>query len=121
MPLVLGDRVQEVSSSPGGTGTINLSGTVPGFVTFATGIGSGNDTYYCIYDASTSQWEVGVGTYTSGSPNTLSRTIVFDNSSGTTANINFTNGNTLSVFCTGPALRMVPTGRAIVMNMVFGG
>lgn len=107
MPFVVSDRVQEVSSSPGGTGTINLGGAVPGFVSFATGIGSGNDTYYCIFDQVTNEFEVGTGTYTSGSPNTLSRTTVYDNSLGTTAKINFTNGNTLNVFCTGPATRMI--------------
>lgn len=107
MAFVLGDRVQEVSSSPGGTGTINLGGAVPGFVSFATGVGTGNSTYYCIVDQSTGQWETGTGTYTTGVPNTLSRTTVYANSLGTTALINFTNGNTLNVFCTLPASRAI--------------
>ena len=49
MALVLADRVQETSTSPGGTGTLNLSGTaLAGFKTFSSGIGTGNSTYYCI-------------------------------------------------------------------------
>ena len=107
MAFVLADRVQELSSSPGGTGTINLNGAVSGFVSFATGVGTGNTTYYCIYDQVTGEWETGTGTYTTGVPNTLSRTTVYDNSLGTTANINFTNGNTLNVFCTAPAARTI--------------
>ena len=81
MTLKLADRVQETSTSPGGTGTINLSGAAPaGFVTFSTGIGSGNATYYTILDTTTYDWEVGIGTYTSGSPGTLSRTTILSNS-----------------------------------------
>lgn len=103
MALILADRVQETSSSPGGTGTLNLSGAVSGFVSFATGVGTGNTTYYCIVDGATGAWETGTGTYTTSTPNTLSRTTVYSNSLGTTALISFTNGNTLSVFCTFPA------------------
>jgi hypothetical protein len=105
MAFIVADRVQETSTSPGGTGTINLAGAVTGFKSFATGVGTGNTTYYCIVDNSTGAWEVGTGTYTTGSPNTLSRTTVYSNSAGTTANISFTNGNTLTVFCTYPATR----------------
>jgi hypothetical protein len=105
MAFIVADRVQETSTSPGGTGTINLAGAVTGFKSFATGVGTGNTTYYCIVDNSTGAWEVGTGTYTTGSSNTLSRTTVYSNSAGTTANISFTNGNTLTVFCTYPATR----------------
>lgn len=124
MAFVLADRVQELSSSPGGTGTINLNvGAVSGFVSFATGVGTGNTTYYCIYDQITGQWETGTGTYTTGSPNTLSRTTVYANSLGTTANINFTNGNTLNVFCTAPASRtiMEDTNGFVGINTVNDG
>jgi hypothetical protein len=103
MALILADRVQELSTSPGGTGTINLAGAVTGFVSFATGVGTGNTTYYCIVDNLTGAWETGTGTYTTSTPNTLSRTTVYANSLGTTALISFTNGNTLNVFCTLPA------------------
>ena len=107
MAFVVADRVQETSTSPGGTGTINLAGAITGFTSFATGVGTGNSTYYCILDTTTGQWETGTGTYTTGSPNTLSRTTVYANSLGTTALISFTNGNPLNVFCTYPASRGV--------------
>lgn len=108
MALILADRVQETSTSPGGTGTLNLSGTAPaGFKTFSSGIGTGNSTYYCIFDTTLYSWEVGIGTYTSGTPGTLSRTTVLSNSAGTTALVNFTNGNTLNIFCTYPSEKSV--------------
>ena len=51
MAFVLADRVQETSTSPGGTGTLTLAGSaVPGFKTFSAGIGTGNTFYYTIYD-----------------------------------------------------------------------
>jgi len=107
MALVLADRVQETSTTSG-TGTFTLNGAVSGYQSFATGIGSGNTVYYAIYDATAFAWEVGLGTYTSGSPNTLTRTTVYSNSLGTTAKISFA-GNTSSVFATYPGSTAVST------------
>ena len=72
--LVLADRIQETGTVSTGTGSVNLAGAVNGFKSFINGIGNGNITYYAIYDPITYAWEVGVGTVTSGTPNTLSRT-----------------------------------------------
>ena len=47
MAFVLNDRVKETTTSTG-TGTINLGGAGSGFETFVTGIGNGNETFYCI-------------------------------------------------------------------------
>jgi hypothetical protein len=96
--FVVNDRVQETTTSTG-TGTINLDGAVTGFESFVSGIGNGNSTYYAIQEGS--QFEVGIGTVTSGSPNTLSRTTVFS-SSNSDALVNFSAG-TKNVFCTLPA------------------
>jgi len=98
MAFVVNDRVQETTTTTG-TGTINLAGAVTGFESFVSGIGSTNDTYYAIVGGS--EWEVGIGTVTSGSPNTLSRTTVFS-SSNSDALVTFSSG-TKSVFCTLPA------------------
>ena len=120
MAFVVADRVQEISVSPGGTGTINLDGgVVPNFKSFANGIGTGNSTYYCILDTSTGAWETGTGTYTTGTPNTLSRTTVYANSLNTTAFISFTNGNSLNVFCTYPASRGVVLNSANYIQLDF--
>ena len=108
MALVLNDRVRETSTSQG-TGTINLAGAVTGFVTFVSGIGTGNTTYYAIFEEGTNLFEIGLGTVTDATPDTLSRSTVLSNSSGNTSNINFNSGgsSTLSVFCTMPASKSV--------------
>ena len=96
MPLVVKDRVQEVSTTTG-TGTFTLAGAVSGFQSFSV-IGNGNTTYYAIVLGS--EWEVGLGTYTS-SGTTLSRDTVLESSNGGTK-VNFSAG-TKNVFVTYPA------------------
>ena len=75
-----------------------------GNVTFNNGIGTGNTTYYCIFEQGTNTFEIGLGTL-SGST-TLERTTVINNSSGNTSKISFTGG-TLDVFVTMPAAKTV--------------
>jgi len=105
MALVINDRVRETSTTSG-TGTLNLAGAVTGFRTFVSGIGDGNTTYYAIFEEGTNSFEVGLGTVTDATPDTLARNTVLSNSSGTTDKINF-SGGTLSVFCTMPASKSV--------------
>ena len=104
MALVINDRVKETSTTTG-TGTLNLAGASSGFVTFVAGIGNSNTTYYAIHEQGTNNWEVGIGTVTDATPDTLARTTVLNNSLGTTAKINFSG--TLDVFCTMPASKSV--------------
>ena len=96
MALVVKDRVQETSTTTG-TGTITLAGAVSGFQAFSA-IGNGNTTYYAI--VGTTQWEVGLGTYTL-SGTTLSRDTVLSSSNSGSA-VNFSAG-TKNVFVTYPA------------------
>jgi len=105
--LVLADRIQETGTVSTGTGSVNLAGAVNGFKSFINGIGTGNVTYYAIYDPTTYAWEVGVGTVTAGTPNTLSRTTVLSNSLNTTALISFSTSDTLTVFCTYPSEKSI--------------
>jgi hypothetical protein len=96
MALVVKDRVQETSTTTG-TGTFTLAGAVTGFQAFSV-IGDGNTTYYAIVGGT--EWEVGLGTYTS-SGTTLARTTILASSNGGTA-VNFSAG-TKNVFVTYPA------------------
>ena len=48
MALVLNDRVKETSTTQG-TGDITLAGAAQGFITFNSGIGTSNTTYYFKY------------------------------------------------------------------------
>ena len=104
MALVINDRVKE-SSTTSGTGTLNLAGVVTGFEGFVAGIGTGNTTYYSIFEQGTTNWEVGVGTVTDATPDTLSRTTVIS-SSNSDSLVTFAGG-TLDVFCTLPASKAV--------------
>ena len=80
MSLVLADRVRQTTTSTG-TGTITLDGSVDGFQSFAV-IGNNNTTYYTISGGT--QWEVGIGTYFSG---TLARTTIISSSTGSILNL----------------------------------
>ena len=104
MALVINDRVKE-SSTTSGTGTLNLAGVVTGFEGFVLGIGTGNTTYYSIFEQGTVNWEVGIGTVTDAATDTLSRTTVIS-SSNSDSLVNFLGG-TLDVFCTLPASKAV--------------
>jgi len=103
MALVLADRVQETTTTTG-TGTITLAGAVSGFQTFTTAIGNANTTYYTIAGQTTSEFEVGIGTYTT-SGTTLSRDTILTSSNSNLA-VNFSAG-TKNVFVTYPASRSV--------------
>jgi len=104
MALVLKDRVQETTTSPG-TGDATLNGAVTGFQTFSSAIGNGNTCYYAIADQGGANWEVGLGTYVS-SGNVLQRTTVLSSSAGGTTKANFSSG-TQSIFVTYPAEKSV--------------
>ena len=113
MALILADRVQETTTTTG-TGTVTLAGAASGFQSFSA-IGNGNSTYYTITGGS--EWEVGIGTYTS-SGTTLSRTTVLSSiNSGSV--VNFSAGSK-NGFVTYAAEVAVPEGRSIIMAMVFG-
>jgi hypothetical protein len=98
MAFVVADRVKETTTTTG-TGTVTLLGASTGFQSFAA-VGNGNTTYYTIAAQSGTEWEVGIGTYTS-SGTTLARTTVFS-SSNSGSLVNFSSG-TKDVFVTYPA------------------
>jgi hypothetical protein len=104
MALVLKDRVKETTTTTG-TGSFALAGAVTGYDSFGQ-IGSGNTTYYAIYTDGGSEWEVGIGTYTS--PSTLSRdTILASSNAGSV--VTFSAGQK-TIWCDYPA------GKAVYSN-----
>lgn len=98
MAVGIYDRVRETSTIVG-TGTATLLGAVTGYQSFSV-VGNANTTYYCIFNTGTTEWEVGIGTYTS-SGTTLARTTVLASSNAGSA-VSFTAG-TKDVFITYPA------------------
>jgi hypothetical protein len=111
MAFVLADRVKETTTTTG-SGTITLLGASTGYQSFAA-IGNANSTYYTIAGQTGSEWEVGIGTYTS-SGTTLSRdTVLASSNSGLV--VTFSAG-TKDVFVTYPSQRAVIGGQGYVEN-----
>lgn len=104
MALVLADRVKETTTTAG-TGTVTLAGASTGYQSFAV-IGNGNTTFYCIAGQNGSEWEVGIGTYTSAGT-TLARTTVLSNSAGTQPSALSFSAGTKDVFVTYPSEKSV--------------
>ena len=144
MALVVYDRVQETTTTTG-TGSVTLLGAVAGFQTFAV-VGNGNTTFYCIADqGGGTNWEVGVGTYSTTGPTLTRTTIIASSNSGSAV----TFSGTVNVFVTYPAeyaafasnnpgtsgyvltsngTGVAPTwqasggtGKVFILSMVFGG
>jgi hypothetical protein len=104
MALVLNDRVKETTTTTG-TGTISLGGAQTNFETFVAGIGDGNTTYYAIVHRSNAEFEIGLGTITDSSTDTLARNTIISSSNSDSA-VDFSAG-TKDVFCTMPASKAV--------------
>lgn len=83
MALIVADRCRE-STTTTGTGTYSLGGAqVGGYRTLVAGVGAGNQTYYGCTDGV--NWEIGCGTVTTGSPDTLTRTTILASSNANAA------------------------------------
>jgi len=103
MALILKDRVKETTSTTG-TGAISLGGAVANFQAFSAVLSDADTTYYAIIDVTNSDYEVGLGTYSSGG-NTLARTTILESSNGGSA-VSFGAG-TKNVFIAYPAEKSV--------------
>ena len=108
MALVIADRVKETTTTTG-TSNLELAGAASGFQSFVSGIGTTNTTYYGLIDAN-GAWEIGIGTVTDASPDTLSRTTILASSTG--AKLSLSSG-THTVFSTYPSDRAVYMASAV--------
>jgi hypothetical protein len=103
MPLAVYDRVKETTTTTG-AGTLTLAGAATGFISFSA-VGNGNQTYYTIATNGGSEWEVGIGTYTSAGT-TLSRDVILASSNA--GSVVTLSAGTKDVFVTFPASRLQP-------------
>ena len=101
MALVISDRVKETTTTTG-TGTYSLGGAVTGFETFTANLSNSDTTYYACSDGT--DFEVGLGTFTS-SGTTLARTTILASSNSNNA-VSWSSG-TRTIFCTLPAAKAV--------------
>jgi hypothetical protein len=109
MAFVLADRVKETTTVTG-TGPATLLGAATGFQSFSA-IGNANTTYYTIQG--TTEWEVGIGTYTSSGTSLSRDTVLASSNSGSL--VNFSAG-TKDVWCDYPAKRAVIGGEGYIEN-----
>jgi hypothetical protein len=111
MAFVLADRVKETTTTTG-TVAVTLLGASTGYQSFSA-VGNANSTYYTIAGQTSSEWEVGIGTYTS-SGTTLSRdTVLASSNSGSL--VTFSAG-TKDVFVTYPSERAIIGGQGYIEN-----
>lgn len=89
MAYVAASFVKQTTSTTG-TGVYELNDAPSGFQTFVAGIGNGNTCPYGISDGT--DWEVGIGTVASGSPDTITRTTILA-SSNSDAAVSWSLGN----------------------------
>jgi hypothetical protein len=102
MALKIADRVKETTTTVG-SGSITLAGAVTGYRTFASVLSTADTTYYCIADQGGSNWEVGLGTFTS--PTTLARTTIL--SSSNSGSVVTFGAGTKDVFITEPSSQVL--------------
>jgi hypothetical protein len=101
MAFITADRVLDSSTSTG-TGAFVVSGTpAAGYRTFSAVMSVSDTCYYSIQGQTTSEFEVGLGTYSSA--NTLTRTTVYSSSNANAA-VLFSAG-TKNIFLTAVASR----------------
>jgi hypothetical protein len=103
MPLIVADRVRETTTTTG-SGNLTLAGAVTGFQTFSA-VGNANQTYYVISSPGSTEWEVGIGTYTAIGT-TLSRDVILASSNA--GSVVTLSAGTKDVFVSYPASRFQP-------------
>ncbi len=98
MAFVLNDRIKDTTATTG-TGAYTLANSPPaGFVTFATGgLFNLDTTYYAVTDGT--NWETGIGTYSTSGPS-LHRTQIISSTNSNSA-VNWSAG-TKTIVCTTP-------------------
>jgi hypothetical protein len=105
MALIIKDRVQETSTT-GGAGALQLGGAPANFVTFGSVMANADTTYYAIIDQINSEWEVGLGTYTTGAPPSLVRNTVYASSNAGNL-VNFAAGSVKYIYIDALADRLL--------------
>lgn len=114
MALVVADRVQETTDTTG-TGAYALEGAVVGFQTFGAAVSDGDTVYYAA--TAGSDYEVGLGTYSSGT-DTIARTTVLTSSNSDSA-VDWDAGEK-NIFLTYPADKAVYVGESNLVPIPVG-
>jgi hypothetical protein len=109
MALVIADRVLETTTTTG-TGAVTLAGAQTGYQSFGTAIGNGNTTYYTIAVDGGTDWEVGIGTYTSSGTSLSRDTVLASSNSGSLVNFGAGIKNVFVTYAAGKAVYLNAAG-----------
>lgn len=109
-----GVRITQITNTTG-TGTLSLSTTPTGYRAFSTVCSNTDVIYYYLIDGNGNQFEYGLGTFAS---NTLARTIVLGNNSGTTTPITL-SGTTPHTVINAPAPSVLTGATTIAQNIAM--
>jgi hypothetical protein len=102
MTIKYGNRVQETSTTTG-AGPMSLAGADTNYVALSAVFANGDEVPYGI--VGDTGWEVGIGTFVTGTPNTLQRTTVLASSNAGSA-VSWPAG-TKKIYCTVP-MELIP-------------
>jgi hypothetical protein len=103
MAQITADRIKETSTTTG-TGNFTLGGTVTGFQAFSAVMVNNDTCYYCIDGGA--EWEIGLGTWTTGGILVRLAAQVYSGSSGAGVLVNFSAGAKV-VFLDAPARQLI--------------
>jgi hypothetical protein len=116
MALVLADRVKETTTTTG-TGTLTLAGAATGFQSFSV-IGNANTTYYAISSSGGSEFEIGIGTYTSSGTTLARTTILASSNAGSAVNLSAGTKDVFVVYPAGKSVNLDASGNATALGTV---
>lgn len=92
-----GNRIKETTTTTGTGGVYDLDGAATGYKTFVSENGDGGRFSYTMEDES-GNWEIGIGTVASGTPDTITRSAVIE-SSNSNAAVNWAAGTKTIAIC----------------------
>lgn len=99
MAHIVADRVKETTTTTG-TGALTLAGASAGHRAFSSVCANNDTVYYAISHQSANEWEIGVGTWSTGG--SLARTsVIASSNSGSAVSL---SAGTKDVFITSPAV-----------------
>ena len=119
MALVLADRVKETTTTTG-TGALTLAGATTGYQSFSA-IGDGNTCYYAISSVGSTEWEVGIGTYTASGTTLARTTILASSNSGSVVTLSSGIKEVYVVYPASKAVYEDAAGKVDVPSLAING
>lgn len=117
------DRVQEYTTTTGGTGSLTLAGAVSKMLTFASQSVATGDTFWGLIEHTTAaEWEIALCTYTSTGAGSITRATPLKSSAALNAAVNFSSGvKTVSIVPPAAVLTLLGTLEMVNAPVIAAG